>query len=171
MIPRHVIVSLILLSLAMLARCEIDTKVRVTKDNPPKFTFSGNGILAQMYVSGPFTLDELRLIVGDKVLTKEEASKIKQVIGDSRVLWQVDPGRGQYVANLPTITYGELPKGFKQVFPKDNTNPPPLLEGKYYSIYVPSYNANHRETYFVVKNGSVIEVSTDEILKSGSDRQ
>jgi hypothetical protein len=153
----------------MLVGCEIDTKVRVSKDNPPKFAFSGNGILAQMYVSGPFTLDELKLIAGDKLLTREEAAKIKQVIGDDRVLWQLDPGRSKYVADLPIIIYGEIPKGFRQVYPKDNANPLPLLEGKYYSIYVPSYNANDRKTYFVVKNDKIIEVSADEILKADAE--
>jgi len=44
---------LILLSIVILVGCEIDTRVKVTKANPPQFTFSGNGILAQMYVSGP----------------------------------------------------------------------------------------------------------------------
>jgi hypothetical protein len=173
MITRQAVTSLILLSLAMLVGCEIDTKVRVTKDNPPKFTFSGNGILAQMYVSGPYTLDEIKLVakIGAKTITQEELLKIKQTMGESRTLWQIDPGTGKYVSDLPTITYGELPDGFKQVYPKNNINPSPLLEGKYYSVSVPSHNANSRVTYFMVKNGNIVEVSTDEILKSGSGRQ
>jgi len=156
--------------MAVFIGCEIDTKVRVTKDNPPKLTFSGNGILAQMYVSGPFTLDEIKLLAGTegRLITKEESLKIEQVIGGSRVLWQIDPGRGKYVADLPIITYGELPKGFRQAYPDDNSPPLPLLEGKYYVISVPSHNANSHTTYFIVRNGNVVEISTDEILKSDS---
>jgi hypothetical protein len=164
---------LILLSIAALGGCEIDTRVKVTKANPPQFTFSGNGILAQMYVSGPFTLDEIKLLAGTegRLITIEEELKIEQVIGGSRVLWQLDPGRGKYVADLPTIIYGELPKGFRQVYPKDNSPPLPLLEGKYYIVSVPSHNANSHKTYFIVKSGNIVEVSTDEILKSSSSNQ
>lgn len=156
----------------MLVGCEIDTRVRVTKDNPPKFTFSGNGILAQMYVSGPYTLVEIKLIamLGTKTATREDILKVKE-IGEERTLWQLDPGTGKYVSDLPTIIYGEIPTGFKQVYPKDNIKPSPLLEGKYYSVSVPSYNANDHSTYFIVKNGIIVEVSTDEILKSNSDHQ
>jgi len=170
---RQAIALLIALWIAILVGCEIDTKVRVTKDNPPKFTFSGNGILAQMYVSGPFILDEIKLLAGteDRLITKEESLKIEQVIGGSRVLWQLDPGRGKYVTDLPAIIYGELPKGFRQVYPKDNNIPLPLLEGKYYTVSVPSHNANSHTTYFMVKNGNIVEVSTAEILKSDSGHQ
>lgn len=173
MITRHATTLFILLSMASLLGCEIDTKARVSKDNPPKFTFSGNGILAQMYVSGPYTLDEIKLVarIGDKNMTREEILKINEVLGGDRELWQIDPGTGKYVSDLPTIIYGEIPKGFKQVYPKDNINPPPLLEGKYYSVSVPSHNANSHMTYFMIKNGNVVEVSTDEILKSDSGHQ
>lgn len=175
MYTRQAATLLILLSIAILVGCEIDTKVKVTKNNPPQFTFSGNGILAQMYVSGPFALDEIKLVarIGAKTITREELLKIKEQekSGDHRTLWQIDPGTGKYVSDLPTIIYGETPTGFKQVYPKDNIKPSPLLEGKYYSVSVPSHNANSHMTYFMVKNGNIVEVSTDEILKSDSDHQ
>ncbi|MGE0885731.1 MAG: hypothetical protein AB7P14_19455 [Blastocatellales bacterium] len=173
MITRQALTLLVLLLIAILIGCEIDTKVRVTKDNPPKLTFSGNGILAQMYVSGPFTLDEIKLLAGTegRLITKEESSKIEQVIGGSRILWQIDPGRGKYIADLPIITYGEIPEGFRQAYPDDNRPPLPLLEGKFYIISVPSHNANSHTTYFTVRNGNVVEISTDEILKSDSGHQ
>jgi len=170
---RQAVTLLILLSIAILVGCEIDTRVKVTTANPPQFTFSGNGILAQMYVSGPYTLDEIKLVVkiGAQIITKEEIQKLKQTERESLTLWQIDPGTGQYVSDLPTIIYGEIPPGFKQVYPKDNIKPLPLVEGKYYSVSVPSHNANSRMTYFMVKSGNIVEVSTDEILKSDSDHQ
>jgi hypothetical protein len=169
---RQAITFLIAIWIVILLGCEIDTKVRVTKDNPPKFTFSGNGILAQMYISGPYTLDEVKLVakIETKIITKEELLKIKEE-GANRTLWQIDPGTGKYVSDLPAIIYGETPKGFKQVYPKDNTYPSPLLDGKYYTVSVPSHNANSHMTYFRVKNGNIVEVSTDEILKSDSGHQ
>ena len=76
MITRRAVPLLPMLSMGTFMGCEIDTKVRVPKDNPPKFNFSGNGILAQMFVSGPYTLDEIELVakIGDKNITKEELS-------------------------------------------------------------------------------------------------
>ena len=173
MIIRQAITFLILLSVAAFIGCEIDTKVSVTKDNPPKFTFSGNGILAQMCVSGPFTLDEIKLLAGTegRLITKEESLKIDQVIGGRRTLWQLDPGRGKYITDLPVIIYGELPKGFRQVYPKDNSATSPLLEGKYYMVSAPSHNANNHTAFFMVKNGNCIQISVDEILKSDSGLQ
>lgn len=170
---RQAATFLILLSIAILVGCEIDTRVKVTKANPPQFTFSGNGILAQMYVSGPYTFDEIKLVakLGTELITKEEIQKLKQTEGENRTLWQIDPGTGKYVSDLPTIIYGELPDGFKQVYPGNNTNPSPLLEGKYYSVSVPSHNANSHMTYFMVNNGNCIEISIDEILKSDSGSQ
>ncbi len=152
---------LILLPITLLLGCEIDTKVRVTKENPPRFTFSGTGNLAQLYIIGPFTLEELRLIVGDKVLTQEDLSNINQALGGDRTLWRLDPGKVYTrVSNLPAITYGVVPDGFSQIFPKTG-KPITLLEGKYNSIFAPSYNANHQETYFTIQDGKAIEISPD----------
>src|SRR5262245_27661325 len=173
MYTRQTVTLLILLLMAILVGCEMDTRVKVTKANPPQFIFSGNGILAQMYVSGPYTLDKIKLVlrIGDKNITREEILKIKEEIGENTTLWQIDPGTSKYVSDLPAIIYGELPKGFKQVYPKDNIKPSPLLEGKYYKVSVPTYNANSHMTYFTIKNGNIVEVSTDEILKSESGHQ
>jgi hypothetical protein len=170
---RQAATLLILLLIVILVGCEIDTRVKVTKANPPQFVFSGNGSLAQMYVSGPYTLNEIKLVVriDDKDITREEILKINEMIGEDRNLWQIDPGSGKYVSDLPAIIYGETPNGFKQVYPKDNIKPSPLLERKYYTVSVPSYNANSHMTYFTVKNGNIVEVSTGEILKSDSGHQ
>lgn len=157
---------LILLILVCLLSCEVDTRIRVSNENPPKLTFSGNGSLAQLYVTGPFTLDELKLIAGEKVLTKEEAAKIKETIKGNRILWQIDPGEvRKKVSDLSAITYGEVPLGFRQVYPKEG-KPLPLLDGKYYSVYAPSYSAGNHVTDFVIQNGKAVEISIDRILKS-----
>jgi len=149
--------------MAILVGCEIDTRVRVTKTNPPKFTFSGNGHLAQLYVSGPFTLEELKLISGKEVVTKEEASRIRQVLGGDRILWQIDPGRVyKRVSEISAITYGKMPEGFRQIRPNEG-NPLQLLEGKYYCVYVPSYNAGSHSTCFQIQDGKALEISDDQL--------
>jgi hypothetical protein len=164
---RIMLKGLILFGIALLSGCEIDTRIRVTGQNSPQFTFSGTGLLAQLYVSGPFTLNEAKLLVrGDKLLTKEERLKIDQAIGGNRLLWQLDPGRRRMIADLPAIIYGNVPAGFIQRYPPDNAAPLPLREGYYYTVYAPSYNANDRITRFIFRNGKAVEVSPEEISKA-----
>lgn len=155
-----------LLAVIALSACEINTKVKIAKEAPPKFSFSGNGSLAQLYVTGPMTLDELRLTAGKNVVTDEELQKIKQVTGSDRILWQIDPAEvRKIISDLPPITYGIVPSGFKQIRPKDEPAPP-LLDGKYYCVSAPTNNAGSSETYFMIQDGKAIEVSLDQILKS-----
>jgi hypothetical protein len=153
------VLATLLLGLSLVAGCEIDTRVKVSKENPPKFTFSGNGMLAQFFVSGPYTWDELKLSGSEKVLTPAEMAKLKQVIGEGRTLWQLHPeGDNEIVSRLPAIGYGVIPKGFRQVYPKDGT-PLPLLEGKYYVVSGPTHGAGFHTTYFLIQNGKAVEVS------------
>lgn len=163
---RIVLSGLILFGIALLVGCEIDTRIRVTGQNPPQFTFSGTGLLAQLYISGPFTLNEAKLLVReDKLLTKEERLKIDQAIEGNRLLWQLDPGGRRMIADLPAISYGNVPAEFIQKYPLDNAAPLPMREGYYYTVYAPSYNANHHVTRFIIRNGKAIEVSPEEISK------
>lgn len=167
---RVVLRGLILFGIALLAGCEMDTRIKVTGQNPPQFNFSGTGLLAQLYVSGPFTLNEAKLLVrGDRLLTKEERLKIDQAIGGNRLLWQLDPGGRRMIAGLPAITYGKVPAEFIQRYPSDNAPPPRLREECYYSVYAPTHNANHRITRFIIRNGKAIEISPEEISKAISE--
>jgi len=159
------IIILNILLVMLLTGCEINTRVKVSRDIPPSFTFSGTGALAQLYISGPFTLEEIKLFAGKKVLTKEETATIKQAIGDDRILWQLDPVNSPTVSNLPKVIYGQIPLRFKQVYPANGTNPAPLVEGNYYIVHAPSYNANSDDTYFLVQKGEVIEIPEDKIVK------
>ncbi len=139
-----------ILFLVFLTGCEVDTRVIVSKENPPKFTFTGTGKLAQFYVAGPYTIDELKLVSEKSIVTQEELAKIKS-LGDRR-LWQLDPGDVfVVVSKLPEITYGKVPSSFTQKYPKDSS-PLPLKEGMYYGVSAPSSNANFIVTKFVIQN-------------------
>jgi len=78
----------------------IDTKPLVSGGNPPIIEFDGRR--AQLYVMGPYTLEEL----------KREYRRGNK----NYYMWQLDPGslsRGFGVS----ITYGVVPNGFRQVYP------------------------------------------------------
>jgi len=54
-------------------------------------------------------------------------------------------------ALLPSIRYGEVPAGFRQIIPADGASPPALIEGKTYDVFTPTYNANGGGVRFVIK--------------------
>jgi hypothetical protein len=150
--------------------CEVDTKPIVNGENPPIIEFSGTGALLQLFVSGPYTLEQLKgkyKITRERYsVTAEQVKELNKIFGDKNYkLWQLDPdpGRNFGVSSL-SITYGIVPKGIKQVYPA-NGQPEPLIEGQFYSVSAPSYNANFKTGYFTIKNNKA-EMVTDEELSN-----
>jgi hypothetical protein len=146
--------------LVILLACEIDTKIAVSKENPPKITFSGSGGIYRLFVTGPYSQEEINLLLNRKnLLSKEEAKQLENAIPGDRKLWELDPVNVKTnLSNIPPITYGIVSEEFKQIYPKDNEQPPPLLEGKYYQASAPSYSANDRVTTFIIQNNEAITV-------------
>jgi hypothetical protein len=142
---------------------EEDTKPIVSGGNPPIIEFDGTGGLLQLFIYGPFTLEQLKgeykITRGSGSITAEQAKELDKIHDDeAHVLWQLDPdpGRNFGVSTL-SITYGIVPKGIKQVYPA-NGKPEPLIEGKFYKVAAPSYNANFKAGYFTIKNGFVARI-------------
>ena len=142
---------------------EEDTDSIVSGENPPIIEFNGTGALAQLFVSGPFTLEQLKgeykITRGEGSIIAEQAKELDNIYGDKHYsLWQLDPDRSRNL-NVSTlsITYGLTPEGWKQVYPA-NGNPEPLIEGKFYKVAAPSYNANFKIGYFTIKNGFVARI-------------
>jgi len=130
-----------------LAACEVDTRISLADArNPPTFELSGNGSLILFLVVGPYS-------------SAEEVDSKRGV----QAIWEISPGEhaGESVGNLPPITYGSLPPGFRQKTPSSGA-PPPLEEGKFYSIGAPSIGANFRGICFTVEGGEVIKASCRE---------
>jgi hypothetical protein len=131
-----------------LIACELDTRVKITDSKvPPTFTLSGNGQLELFIVVGPYSN-----------LAELEASK-----SDVQVIWKVSPGGHdrRAVGDLPQITYGQVPSGFIQFTPTSGA-PPPLEEGKFYSIGTPSIGAFFRVLCFKVEHNTTIKVQCRE---------
>jgi hypothetical protein len=143
---------------------EEDTKPIVSGGNPPIIEFSGSGALAHLFVSGPYTLEQLKgsyKITGrGNILTAKQKKEIDNIFGDKNYnLWELDPdpSRNFSVSTL-SITYGIVPEGFKQVRPA-NGRPEPLIEGQVYSVSAPSYSANDKTGYFTIRNNKAVMVT------------
>lgn len=102
--------------------------------NPPTFKLSGSGRLIFFAVSD---------------VPQGRPSKI-----DNPKLWEI---RGEnLISELPAITYGIVPAGFRQVTPSAGV-PPPLVEGKVYKAGGPAFNANGGSIRFTIKDGRAVK--------------
>jgi hypothetical protein len=145
---------------------EEDTKPMVSGGNPPIIEFSGTGKLAYLGASGPFTLEQLKrsykIYRRGNNLTAEQRKELKEIFGDKTYkLWELDPIRHPNVSTI-SITYGIVPEWCKQVYPA-NGKPEPLMEGQFYSIGAPSYNANDKPGHFTIKNNKAVMVTDEEL--------
>jgi len=131
---------LLFLITTMSLACELDTKIVVEGGNPPMFTMTGNGSLRAIRVRGP---NKQREALG------EEAS----------IYWQLKSEKGGAldVGDIGSITYGEVPEGYRQIYP-ERGKAPSLVEGERYYVRFDTANANGAEKFFTITNGKV-EVS------------
>ena len=158
--------------------CEVDTKPIVSGGNPPIIEFEGAGALAQLYVNGPYTSEQLRqgykqeykITGGRNILTAEEQKERERIRGNKDCsLWQLDPSRDFRVSGL-SITYGIVPEGFKQVCPANGKHPESLIEGKVYSVTHPSISANFEGAYFMIKNGKAVMIPDSQITEACANK-
>jgi hypothetical protein len=145
----------------MAVGCEIDTRIMFSMENPPKITFSGSGGIYRLSITGPYTKEDINVLLNSKnVLTKQEAEQLEKAVPGDRRLWILDPVNVKTnLPNIPPITYGIVSKEFKQIYPKEDQPPEPLLEGKYYRATAPSYSANSKVTTFLIQDNRAIIVS------------
>lgn len=142
---RAIAIRLLLLSMfpCGLGACEVDTRVSIFEPrNPPTFRLSGSGRLGEFIVVGPFA-------------SVEDLDSFKR---DVREIWKIAPLRyGELlVRKIPPITYDVVPDGFTQDKPASGS-PPPLEEGKFYSVTAPSTSAGFRRLCFKVEQAVTIQ--------------
>jgi len=147
-----------------------DTKPLVSGGNPPIIEF--DSAMAQLYVIGPYTLEQLKLeykqeykTTGEKnTLTPEQQKEFERIRSKNYDVWQLDPGaisRGFDVS----ITYGIVPNGFRQVYPVNGKSPDPLIEGMIYALVAPSADtADIKRAYFMIDNGRAVVVPPDQTI-------
>jgi hypothetical protein len=143
---RNAIVAVSLLMIATgcnNAYFERGTQVTIVDSGiPPSFKLSGSGTALRIFFYGPY----------NSIDTEE----IKTKLGDPAI-WELDAPRLS-IESLPIIKYGVLPSGFTQIRPSSGL-PPNLIEGKCYSITVPTNGANGGGIYFCIRNGKSEKVS------------
>jgi hypothetical protein len=124
------IVLPLLLGLFVSSACERDTKLTIEGGNPPRFMMKGSGSLRSLRVRGP---NKQRYVDGE----------------DAWIYWRItsEGGTARSVEDIGAITYGSVPIGYNQVYPK-NRAAPSLVEGEHYYIRVDTANANGAEKFF-----------------------
>lgn len=114
--------------------CEVPTRLRI-EGNPPKFMVSGSGSLRSLLVRGP--------------------TKKRDVEGESAyIYWRIRSEKAQTVDEIKSITYGEVPEGYAQIYPESG-KAPPLIEGERYYVRLDTANANGAEKFFVIRNNKI----------------
>jgi len=119
---------------------ERDTKVNVEGGNPPKFIMSGSGDLTQLRIGGPKKLRE-------------------GIAGEPYIYWGIEfekTDSERSIEALSPITYGEVPRGYIQIYPEPSQAPPPLLEDELYQANVVTMNANGARLNFAIHKGKVV---------------
>ena len=131
--------------LLLVLLCSCDDRPRLTIDGGtnPTFKLSGNGKIAFIRVSGPDFENPNRLESGSRY---------------TKPYWQIAPesnGDTVEVAKVPFIIYGQVPKGFKQIYPEHGAVPEPLLEDEFFSFELRGPNTGGLGVRFVVHSGKV----------------
>ncbi len=99
--------ALRIFTISLRTKKEVDTDPIVSGGNPPIIEFNGTGGLLQLFVSGPFTLEQIKgeyKIAGRRdSITAEQSRELDKIYGDKHYnLWQLDPDQSR---NL-VITHG-----------------------------------------------------------------
>lgn len=112
---------------------------------PPTFEISGTGDVQWVWFQGPY-----------QNLTEPGPKLEFESKPDSHILWKIAPTNGRFlpIADIPKITYGELPTGWQQEIPK--TGPPPAwLDGYVYYIGIVPQRGSGAELCVFLKNGQM----------------
>lgn len=131
------------LILAMFAGCySYATKIRLSGSNRPTFKVSGSGEIINFTLYGP------RQREGN-----DEAAWI---------VWKFEPiSSTDWLDDLNTIgsiKYGEVPKGYRQIYPEKNEPPPSLVAGASYGLHIFTINAPWGQIAFELREGKLVEL-------------
>jgi hypothetical protein len=131
------------LLLVLLGSCDNRPRLTIDGGTNPTFKLSGNGEIAFIKVSGPDFENPNRLDSGSRY-TKQ--------------YWLIVPESNSgtlEVAKVPSIVYGQVPKGFKQIYPEHGAVPEPIIEDEFFSFELKGANKGGLGVRFVVHNGKV----------------
>jgi hypothetical protein len=130
------------LALLGISGCEKSATMSVTPDNPPRITLSGDARFDWLEVHGP----------------------LPEKLDDQRpsLIWRIVPeDTPPPVSEMPSIVYGQVPKGFRQVEPITGVAPS-LNEGGVYSITVVTRSSSHPQKTIIIRHGKAEEFHTED---------
>ena len=133
---------LVVVLIPFLGSCERDTTITLRGEAPPSFVLSGSGRLEVLAIQGQKVRDSPKLA----------ASTVWEIRA------KAGPFSGTKVEWLGSITYGEVPDGYVQVYP-EHGEAPPLLEGERYYASFDTTGANGAHIYFTIREGKAVELS------------
>jgi hypothetical protein len=119
------------------------TRIKVIGGGIPNFELSGSGTMIDFTIYGP-----------------------KQRPGEGReafIVWKLIPidttGDSDLgdLDDIGSIKYGTVPKGYKQVYPENNSPPLTLKEGESYMLQVMTNNAPWGQIAFEIRSGKAVE--------------
>src|SRR5689334_1804642 len=116
---QRLFLSVLILLVTCHIGCQLDPKVSIDGQNPPTFKLSGTGNLYYFWVV--------------EMGTEDQFASFHPESRETDPIWKVVPNTGtsDRIAELPSIRYGDVPPGFKQIVPESGP-PPPLKEGIVY---------------------------------------
>ena len=136
-------IALLFVTLFVTGACKTDMTLKVSGGNPPTFGYSGSGKLGFFRVREA-SWDEIKLMPAQRS-------------EDQLIVWEIWPvSADTRIRNLPQITYGKIPPGFRQTIP-DHGGPPALVEGKLYRAGGPAPDASGGILYFTIRKGQAVD--------------
>lgn len=117
------------------------TEIKLTGGSRPTFGLSGSGKILNFTINGP----RQRSGEGPEAFTVWEF----RPTGNTDDLDSLD--------RLKVVKYGEVPDGYKQVYPENNSPPPQLVENEPYLLQIFTDNAPWGQIAFELRNGKAIE--------------
>lgn len=118
------------------------TKIRLSGGSIPTFKVSGRGEMVNLTIHGP------RQRPGE-----EEAAWIVWKLVPIRFTGELDD-----LNAIGSIKYGEVPKGYRQIYPENNAPPPPLVEGHHYWMGIFTNEAPWGQIAFELRGEKVVEL-------------
>ena len=141
---RSLILSLLCISATIFSGCDQRPQVTIEGGALPVLKLTGPGAVELLTISGPDFENPNSWGTGNRY---------------SKPYWQIVP-EGDYdialLESLGSIAYGQVPKGFKQIYPENGAEPQPLMENELFTLDLRLTNGEAVGHRFVIHNGKAV---------------
>jgi hypothetical protein len=127
------------LFLALLLACEPIPEVKLSGGNPPSFNLGGRTDTLGFFICCQQSL---------------------QPLDQENYIWEIRNNNGPNVHRPINAVYGIIPQGFQQIIPRDNTAPPPLVEGRKYTYWAQGFYGG-KVGCFEIREGKALKTECE----------